>query len=431
MSKRRTLSDWLNYLESRQFVPIRLGLTHVHQVASCLNLLKSDAWIITVGGTNGKGSTITMLEAFYKAAGYRVGLYTSPHLLRFNERIKINQQEVDDAALCSAFEAIDAVPESQDLTYFEMTTLAALWLFKAAHLDIMLLEVGMGGRLDATNIMDAHVALVTTVDLDHQAWLGETREAIGFEKAGIFRPNRLAIYGDRMPPDTLKKVVDDQQSLFYCLGRDYDVIDEGDTACLMYHNKVYRFKKNNLHLHAVAQALMVLFLTASSYPVSESAIHHALTHVTLLGRLQCHEAAWTTIYDVAHNAQAVALLAKTIALRLPIQGRVYAIFGALKDKDIAALIHPMKAWVDTWFVCALPGSRGLTCSEMKIILENVQLDAYQCYNTPVEAYKKARQVLKPGDLLVVYGSFLTVGAVLSWPLNCATGEYDDEKNCVR
>ena len=198
-----SLAAWLDYLEHRHSEEIQLGLTRVKTVARQLDLLTFDATIIIVAGTNGKGSTVAALETIYRAAGYAVGSYTSPHLIHFNERIRVNLEPITDKTLCAAFTAIEEACESIHLTYFEMATLAALWYFKSFVLDVIILEVGLGGRLDATNIIDADLAIITTIDFDHQAYLGHTKEAIGYEKAGVLRPNQPFIYADKNPPESL------------------------------------------------------------------------------------------------------------------------------------------------------------------------------------------------------------------------------------
>src|SRR3990167_7055477 len=224
-----SIPEWLAYLEHRHEKTIQLGLFRVKKIAASLGVLKPDACVITVGGTNGKGSTIAALEAIYTAAGYQVGSYTSPHLLSFNERIRLNQINISDAELQAAFLAVHAVPNSETLTYFEMVTLAALWYFKQKKPNIILLEVGMGGRLDATNCIDADLSIVTTIDIDHEAFLGETRDAIAIEKAGIFRPNQHAIYADINPPNTLLSQAEGHYLKLSMLQRDYEMTLQGNT----------------------------------------------------------------------------------------------------------------------------------------------------------------------------------------------------------
>lgn len=406
-----SLTEWLDYLENRHTQEMQLGLSRIHNMAMSLDLLQFNPLIITVAGTNGKGSTVSTLEAIYTSAGYQVGSYTSPHLLRFNERIRVNQQPIDDTTLCEIFSLIEDKPLATDLTYFEMTTLAALWYFKSLPLDVMILEVGLGGRLDATNIIDADLAIITTVDLDHQQQLGSTKEAIGYEKAGILRKNTPYIYADDHQPKSILKYANELNSnqLIYTIEATSDcfqlTVESGNTINL---------PLPNINLKAAAAAVMAALHFSSQLPVSQEQFETAMQTVSILGRQQvCHQTGRPTLlFDVAHNPQAVALLADVVK---PYQckGKVHAVFSGLSDKDLCGLIEPMYPLVDFWYPAVLSSKRAASESLLRSVFNEMNCDVDTCFNHPLEAYEAARSSANPEDLIVVYGSFLTVSAVMS------------------
>ncbi|MDX2347115.1 MAG: Mur ligase family protein [Legionella sp.] len=404
------VDDWLIYLETRHHTEIQLGLARVKQIAERLNLLKFDAYIITVAGTNGKGSTIAALEAIYASAGYTVAAYTSPHLLCFNERIRLNQDNITDTALCNAFLSIHAVPDSQTLTYFEMVTLAALWYFKQNKPNIILLEVGMGGRLDATNCIDADLAIITTIDLDHQAFLGTTRDEIAIEKAGVFRPNQQAVYADINPPQTLLNKAKLHNLQLSMLHQDYDFeIHENKFIFSAPSRHTLTLQRPKIHPQAFAAAIMASIKGQDILPVSELAYQKAAKTAEISGRQQwLSHTSIPTLIDVAHNAQSVNLLAEYVREQA-IEGKIHAVFSGLQDKTLYDLIAPMRAYVNTWYLTTINHARGATKSSLKTVCPRAEI-----FNEPRLAYTAAVNAAKPGDIIVVYGSFLLVSAVMSY-----------------
>lgn len=409
-----SLADWLYHLEHRYQDEIQLGLVRVNNAASRLHVLPLDVPVITVAGTNGKGSTVAALEAIYLAAGYRVATYTSPHLLKFNERIRINGQSITDEQLCALFLRIEQCRDDIPLTYFEMTTLAALCYFKASRLDVIILEVGMGGRLDATNIVDADLAIITTIDLDHQAYLGETKEAIGAEKAGILRPHRPCVYADESPPVTILEQARLLNARLYQLGVDYSFKTKDDQVLISSPSgRDMSIPLPRINTKAAVSAIIASTLLSERLPVSEVDWQTAMQCVYLAGRQQVVEnEGVTTIFDVAHNPQAVSLLATFIDRYQP-KNRVYAVFSGLKDKDLGGLIKPMRAYVDCWFPATLRGKRASSASLLLKALTEAECMTEPCFDNPKTAYEAALKAVEPGDLIVVYGSFLTVHAIIT------------------
>ena len=404
------LADWLHYLEHRHHEEIQLGLVRVQTVAQRLNVLDFDPTVITVAGTNGKGSTVAALEAIYSVAGYNVGSYTSPHLIAFNERIRSNLIPITDEALCSAFMAIENARGDIHLTYFEVTTLAALLYFKSLKLDIIVLEVGMGGRLDATNIIDSDLAIITTVDLDHQAHLGETIEAIAHEKAGILRANKPYIYADGDPPKSLP----DKAALLKAPRIEYsftssiaDGLEITPVSAAPIHVPLPR-----LHPNAAAAAIMSSDHLKALLPVTQSHWEQAMREVFIPGRQEVREGPVRTVFDVAHNPQAAALLSVFIQRNKP-KGKVHAVFSGLKDKDLCGLIKPMRPYVDIWYPARLSGKRAADESQLLSALRAANCLVFKCFDNPFAAYQEAMKRANPDDLIVVYGSFLTVSAVMS------------------
>jgi dihydrofolate synthase/folylpolyglutamate synthase len=402
-----SVSEWLDYLEKRHSKEIQLGLVRVKEIAAQLNLLSFDACVITVAGTNGKGSTVAALEAIYASAGYQVATYTSPHLLYFNERIRLNQANISDAKLCHAFLAIHAVPNSETLTYFEMVTLAALWYFKQNKPDIILLEVGLGGRLDATNCIDADLAIVTTIDIDHQAFLGTTRDEIAVEKAGIFRADQEAIYADTNPPDTL---IDKAKALHLKLSRlniDYTITINQNNLIFSGPNQTHlTVPCPALHPKAFGAAIMASLKLHSILPVSEAAYQEAAKKAKISGRQQWLNTSIPTLVDVAHNSQSVKLLSEFIKKK-PISGKIHAVFSGLQDKVLYDLVAPMRAYVDTWYLTQINHTRGATEASLKTVSIGATI-----FDEPLAAYNAAEKAAEPGDVIVVYGSFLLVSAIM-------------------
>ena len=416
-----SLDDWLYALEYHQHKGIKsidLGLVRVSLVAERLNLCDLGVPVITVTGTNGKGSTVATLESIYCAAGYQVASYTSPHLLQFNERIRVNQTPISDALLVRAFCEIERVRDGVPLTYFETTTLAALWYFKQCALDVVVLEVGIGGRLDATNIIDASLAIITTVAMDHQEYLGTTRDAIGYEKAGILREAIPLVYADFDPPNSIFREASLHQATMYSLGVDYsfEVLEHALRVTL--EEKVMDLPLPEVNSKAAVGALVASYCLRAHLPIGLAAWSKALSSVRIMGRQQVFHGRVTTVYDVAHNPQAVLLLADFIAA-YPCRGKVFAVFSGLKDKDLCGLIRPMRALIDGWYPTLLQGARAADASTLLAALHHEGCVAKACFGDPVAAFEAAQQQAKEGDLIVVYGSFLTVSAVLAKQLRLA------------
>lgn len=410
--KFKKLSEWLTWLETLHPQWMELGLDRVGAVAKILNLTEFACPVITVTGTNGKGSTVALLEAIYLAAGYRVGAYTSPHLLQFNERIRIQGIEVADENLCHAFEQIEAIRQQTSLTYFEYTTLAAFYLFQRANLEVLILEVGLGGRLDAVNLVDADVAVVTTIALDHEAWLGDNREAIGYEKAGIMRSHKPIVCGDLSPPQSILAHALQLSAPFYGLNRDFQFQKRATTWQLQTPLQTYgELPIPKIALQNAATALMAMDLLQKRLPVKSAAIKKAIEQVFLPGRFQKIPGPVTTILDVAHNPAGGAWLAECLRQESK-TGRVLAVFSMLTDKHIAETLQPLVAEMDAWFTGPLTAPRAASSAQLTEALQIVGvLDAHIATSFTL-AYQAALSYAKPGDKLLVFGSFYAVAQVL-------------------
>jgi dihydrofolate synthase/folylpolyglutamate synthase len=418
MSHPTTLSGWLAYLETLHPKTIALGLERVRAVYERLSIAPVCP-VVTVGGTNGKGSTSALLERMLSAGGYRVGLYTSPHLLRYNERVRIAGIEADDAALCAAFAAVEDVRRDTPLTYFEFGTLAALWLFVRSRLDALVLEVGLGGRLDAVNIIDADVAVVTTVAIDHIDYLGPTRETIAREKAGIFRAGRVAVCADRDPPAALIGQAQAIGARLLRLGTEFGFVAQANQWRYFgpggaRHGLPYPALRGNYQLANAAAALTALAALRARLPVPMGAVREALVSIELPGRFQVLPGRPVTVLDVAHNEQAALALADNVAA-MGFHPQTLAVFGSMADKDIDAVIAALKPRVDRWLIASLPPPRGATSALLHARLTGLGVapDAILSYQDPGAAYRAAREIATEADRIIVFGSFLTVAAALA------------------
>ena len=418
MSPPSTLAEWLAYLETLHPKTIALGLERVESVASRLNV-KPVCPVITVAGTNGKGSTCALLEQMLLADGYRVAMYTSPHLLRYNERVRIDGVEASDAALRDAFAAVEAVRAGTPLTYFEFGTLGALWLFARQKLDALILEVGLGGRLDAVNVVDPDVAVVTTVAIDHVDYLGATREDIGHEKAGIFRPAKPAICADPNPPSSLIAHAAAIGATLVRIGRDYgytaqsaqwDYWGPGGAR----HGLPYPALRGNYQLANASTALCAADALRDRIPLSMGAVRAALVGIEWPGRFQVLPGRPVTVLDVAHNPQAAHAFADNLG-GMGFHPRTIAVFGIMSDKDIDAVIAPLIPRVDRWEVATLPPPRGSSAEALRQRLQDagVAPGAVREHVDPAAAYRAAREEAAEADRIIVFGSFLTVAAVLA------------------
>ncbi len=412
----QSLADWLAYLERIHPSVIDMGLERVSAVCDRLGLAPGFP-IITVGGTNGKGSVCAMLEAILSSAGYRVGLYASPHLLRYNERVRVARREVDDTALVQAFERVESARTPDSLTYFEFGTLAAMDIFILENVDVAVLEVGLGGRLDAVNVFDANCTVVTTVDFDHMDYLGPDRESIAREKAGIFRAHVPAVCGDEEPPATLTGHAANIGAPLVLIGRDYGYnAGRGDWQYWSLQGKrsalPYPALRGAYQLGNAATALAALEQLRDMLPVDMGSIRRGLVEVDLPGRFQVMPGRPMVILDVGHNPHAARGLADSLRA-LPAGGRLIAVFAMLKDKDIAGVAQPLKDQVDEWLVAALPGSRGADAQRIAQALASIGVGApISCFDSPADAYQCAIRSAGQNDKILVFGSFFTVGAVV-------------------
>ena len=414
----QSLDDWLAWQTTLHAREIELGLDRIETVASRLGLLDCPFKVITVAGTNGKGSSVAMLSAILDCAGYKVGTYTSPHILRYNERIKISLQCADDQELCASFTRIDQARETISLSFFEFATLAALDIFHQHQVDIAVLEVGLGGRLDATNMIDCDLALITSIGLDHTEWLGDNRESIGFEKAGILRSGKPAICSDSQPPQSIQQVARDKNAALYQIGDDFG-FETFDTHWnfVSDDHAITNLPMPNLEgLIQVQNAAGVIkgLQCLQDLDIPETAIREGLQKLDLDGRFQRLSKHCEVILDVAHNHDSAKNLARNLAANAN-QKRTIAVFSVLSDKDvesIAELIHP---FVTDWYIAVVNSARGMDISKVKQALE-----AHTCpqsisqFDSVELAYQQALLDATTEDRVLVFGSIFTVSEVLAY-----------------
>jgi dihydrofolate synthase / folylpolyglutamate synthase len=412
----RTLAQWLEFIGRQHPDAIALGLERVREVLSRLDV-RIGCPVVTVAGTNGKGSVCAMLASILQASGRRVGMYTSPHLLRYNERVRIAGQEAEDAALAQAFAAVEQARTGVPLTYFEYGTLAAFWLFARAELDALVLEVGLGGRLDAVNVLDADCAVITSIGLDHMEYLGGSREAIGREKAGILRRGRAAIIADPQPPASVLEVSAQVGAQLLLLGRDFGYRAHagqwdfrgpaGRRAALG-----YPALRGARQLRNAAAALATLDALRERLPVSMQDVRRGLAEVVLPGRFQVLPGRPQMILDVAHNPEAAQALAENLGAA-GYAAETIAVFGMLRDKDIAGVALQLAPRVTRWHLCTLTGPRGTSAEELARILSAAGIRAPQTRHGSVsDAVAAARNEAGENDKIVAFGSFLTVAEVM-------------------
>lgn len=433
LDKYSALNDWLAYLETKHPNAIELGLERVTKVKQRLGFNPTFP-IIVVGGTNGKGSVCAMLENMLHAAGYCVGCYTSPHLLDYNERVRIGQRQSSDELLCAAFERVEQACAGQplektgssllddesseiSLTYFEFGTLAAMQCFIDQSVEVAILEVGLGGRLDAVNIFDHECAVVTSIDLDHTEYLGDTREQVAFEKAGIFRVGKVAVFGDMDMPIAIRTQAQHVGAQLWCLGEQFSFTAgaqqwnyhgvSGTRSALPYPALRGAFQLNN-----ASAALAVLDALKSQLPVSMAAVRRGLVEVVLPGRFQVVPGRPTLILDVAHNPHAARSLAQNLAA-LPPCRKTFAVFAMLKDKDMASVARALKGQVDVWLVAGIATPRGVTATELASVLdaEGVK-SAVLTFVTVSDALQHACNEAVENDRIIAFGSFYTVAEVM-------------------
>jgi dihydrofolate synthase/folylpolyglutamate synthase len=414
----RPLAEWLALHESVHAKSIDLDLGRVGAVADRLRLRPVPYRVITVGGTNGKGSTVAHLVALLGAVGERTGAFTSPHLVRYNERIRIDGCEADDAELIAAFERIEAARTTTTLTFFEYNTLAALLIFAARGVQTAVLEVGLGGRLDATNLIDCDVAVLASVGMDHRDFLGNDLESIGREKAGIFRAGRPAVLGSAEMPASVFSAIAATGARALVAGRDFDWSIDADTWS--YQGVRERYRKlppsalpGSVQYRNAATAIAALEELALPQKLDHRLISRALTQVSLAGRFQILPGPVEWILDVAHNEPAARVLAQHLAERAR-RGRTFAVAGILRDKDVTGIARALARQIDCWILCTLPGPRGSAAAELAGRLTAVIDAPVLQADSVADGCARARNVARSGDRVLVFGSFAVVGSALQW-----------------
>lgn len=422
-TKLNTLDNWLDYLEAIHPKAIEMGLERVNEVRLALGLVP-DFPIIMVGGTNGKGSVCAMLEAILHRAGYKVGCYTSPHLLRYNERIRIAKKEIEDDKLCHAFEQIDVARKycHTSLTFFEFGTLAAVQLFVQEGIDVAILEVGLGGRLDAVNVFDADCAILTSVDLDHIEYLGNTREKIGSEKVAIFRKDKPAICAEIGLPESVKQHVANIGADFYQLTKEFGFLLK-NAQWDFWGPKGWKFSlpypalRGDKQLHNASACLAALDTLSELIPVSMNEVRQGLVEVVLPGRFQVISTQPMIILDVAHNPGAAAVLSRNLA-EAKSDGRTFAVFAILQDKDIAGVIQELKNDIDCWLVSTIHSSRAATADQVVNEIQKAGIanneQRVNKFSNSVAAFVFACEHASKNDRICVFGSFYTVSDVLRY-----------------
>ena len=414
----KTLQEWLDWCEQLHPVAIDMGLDRVRTVADRMGL-RFDCPVITVAGTNGKGSTCAMLEAVLLQAGYRTGVYTSPHLVRFEERCRVHGESASAETFAEAFAAVEAVRGDVSLTYFEFSTLAILHLMARSNLDVAILEVGLGGRLDAVNIIDADCAVITSIDIDHTAILGKDRESIGFEKAGIMRAGRPVIVSDPVPPQSVIDHANAIVAQLWRFGRDFNFSGDKQQWAWAgrdrrYSGMAYPALRGANQLINASGVLAALEALRQQIPVTAQAVRNGLAMVELPGRFQIVPGQPVLVLDVAHNPHSVAALAVNLDA-MGFYPTTHAVLGAMADKDLLPMLQRVNPMVDRWYFTDLPLPRAAKAADLQQMwqAQNTRSDsASSIHATPMLALQAAMDASDPADRIVVFGSFYTVGGVL-------------------
>lgn len=413
----KELDEWLCWQEGLHFTAIELGLDRCRQVAERMHILQPGFKVLTVAGTNGKGSSVTMLDMILKRSGYRTGKYTSPHLLRYNERICVDGVEASDEDICAAFDRIDKARGDISLTYFEFGTLAALDVFCQKGVDIAIMEVGLGGRLDAVNILDSHASLITSIDIDHENWLGHDRDSVGREKAGIIRANCPSVCSDPEPPESVVQYAEECGVHLDTLGSDFNyVISENswswESAKTKYTALVKPTANNDCQIQNASGVLMILDRIASDFPVSKEAVVSTMQDFRLHGRFQMVPGKVPYILDVAHNREAAELLVQNLE-KLPMSGETHCVIGLFKDKNHDLIFNELNKIVDHWYISDLESDRAEKARLLTEKLRNITGSPNIHNFVHVDkAMDEVSRRTKPGDRIVVTGSFLTVKAAI-------------------
>ena len=412
----KSLAEWLAFIERQHPQPIALGLDRVQQVLGGMGV-QIRCPVITVGGTNGKGSTCAMLESILCAGGQRTGRYTSPHLVHYNERVRVGGLEVDDESLSEGFAAVERARGQTPLTYFEFGTLAAIWVFAEQKIEAAILEVGLGGRLDAVNVLDANCAVLTSVGIDHVDYLGADRESIGREKAGIFRAGRPAVVADPDPPQSVLQAPGEK----LLLGKDFG-FSQQESQWTYWGPRGKRSGlahpalRGSVQLRNAAAALCAL--DALELPVAMQDVRRGLAQVALPGRFQVLPGRPQVILDVAHNVEAAKILAGNLSAA-GFAPETIAVCGMLRDKDIGGVLRELAPRITRWHLASLPGARGASAAELEKHLSEADA-AVEKFQSPTRAFAAARERAAESDKIVVFGSFLTVGEVMAWLKNNKT-----------
>lgn len=414
----KTLSEWLAHCEQLHPQAIDLGLDRVRQVAQRMNL-RLTMPVITVAGTNGKGSTCALLEAIYLQAGYKTGVYTSPHLVHFEERCRLVGESPQAEVFASAFACVEGARHDTSLTYFEFSTLAILKMMSDAGLDVVILEVGLGGRLDAVNIIDPDCAIITSIDLDHTALLGTDRDSIGLEKAGIMRAAQPVVISDPMPPESVVKHAQALGADAWLLGKDFNF--SGDQLQWSWAGRGRRYSglaypalRGANQLLNASGVLAALEVMRPQLPVTAQAIRNGLAMVELTGRFQIVPGEPVLVLDVAHNPHSVAALAANLDA-MGFYPTTHAVFGAMADKDLDSMLKKLLPLVDAWYFTDLPLPRASTAQQLATdwAALNTRKDVRSSvHETPQKALDAAILAADPTDRILVFGSFYTVGGVL-------------------
>ncbi|MCK5728956.1 MAG: bifunctional tetrahydrofolate synthase/dihydrofolate synthase [Methylococcales bacterium] len=418
MARFNTLQTWLDWQEQFHPRPIDLGLDRATQVFKRLYPSYNKPLTIIVGGTNGKGSCVAFLEAIYKAQGYKVGTYTSPHIVHYRERIKINGVPTDDQLICNSFERIDNARETTSVSYFEFGTLAALDIFSRAKVDIQLLEVGLGGRLDAVNIIDADLSIITSIAIDHVNWLGNTRDSIAVEKAGIFRANTPSVIGDGNPPARLFSTAKEKQTPLLCLNKafEYQINSHGwhwKSSIQTYENLPAPNLMGEHQFNNASTILMAITQLQSFLPVQRQAIEYGLQDTQLRGRFQLINSSPQVLLEVGHNPQAVQKLSEYLKKQFS-HRKIHAVFSIMRDKDINGVLDIMKSLIDRWFISPLDSPRALTDDAMQATFKQKKIDnvvlGFQSFK---ETFSAAKVAAAKEDIILVFGSFYLVSEYLA------------------
>lgn len=403
------LNQWLRYLETLPSGLNVRSLKHLKKIAAKLKILKFSAKIITIGGTNGKGSCVTFLESILLAAGYKIGTYISPHVLRYNERIKINGKEIDAKSLCRAFAIIEKIRGNTALSYFEYSTLAALTIFQKQKLDVLVLEIGLGGKFDPVNILDPDIAVISTISLDHTKILGNTRNAIAQEKVGIARANKPIVCGDFNPPHSIYTTTQKIKAPLYCINRDFSYFEKDKYWTWRSSKRIItKLPIPKLPLANAATSLMAIELLKNTLNIPRAAIVRGLQKATLLGRWQQITIAnKKIIFDVAHNPEATILLKQNLKKHYP-TNKILAVVGMLGDKDIKSTFQPLTKLVKKWYLSTVNSPRSATIQKLEKILTQLGATNFVTTLNIPQALQQAIAECRRKDRIVVFGSFLTV-----------------------